>query len=192
MDEFKKCTKCKETKKLKEFFKDNSTKDGLRYWCKSCVNKKKKGYINNRRKNDEVFKEKLKQGQRVRNLLNRTTNKIDKFIKLNKEDFIKHLNNNIFNFKYNDVNIEIDHKKPLSLGDSVEEIQKLNHFSNIQLLPSYFNQNIKKNRTDVTNFEVFKWLRTDVLINKIETLEFEIKKFNKFENIIKLPKFIEI
>ena len=33
----KRCTKCKETKKVEEFSKDASCKDGLHWWCKECI-----------------------------------------------------------------------------------------------------------------------------------------------------------
>ena len=33
----KRCSKCRETKRVVGFSKDRSTKDGLRYWCKECM-----------------------------------------------------------------------------------------------------------------------------------------------------------
>ena len=40
----KRCTKCKQTKPLSEFSKQRRTKDGLKYWCKSCVKACQKAY----------------------------------------------------------------------------------------------------------------------------------------------------
>lgn len=40
----KKCTKCKERKSLSDFHKDNSRKDKLFPWCKSCVSKHTKAW----------------------------------------------------------------------------------------------------------------------------------------------------
>lgn len=50
----KQCTKCKEWKKLNEFYVKTKSKDGLQYQCKSCnrkynkENKEHKKYKNNR------------------------------------------------------------------------------------------------------------------------------------------------
>ena len=38
------CTKCKEQKPLAAFRKQSSTKDGLKYYCKSCANQTAKKY----------------------------------------------------------------------------------------------------------------------------------------------------
>ena len=38
----KKCTKCRRELPLSEFNKDKTTKDGLKYWCKSCCNERNK------------------------------------------------------------------------------------------------------------------------------------------------------
>ena len=54
--DLKVCCSCKEEKPLSAFHKDRSRKDGLRYACKSCQNKRKKEY---RQKNwDAVAKSK--------------------------------------------------------------------------------------------------------------------------------------
>lgn len=36
------CSKCKEIKKLSEFYKNKSQKDGYNNWCKECVKEYKK------------------------------------------------------------------------------------------------------------------------------------------------------
>ena len=50
----KKCTKCKEEKKLTEFSKSKTKKDGLGYRCKSCI---KKYYQANKERVKEICKE---------------------------------------------------------------------------------------------------------------------------------------
>tara|TARA_A100001201_G_C3941773_1_gene156767 strand:+ start:24 stop:539 length:516 start_codon:yes stop_codon:yes gene_type:complete len=49
----KTCTKCKETQDLSNFGSRKNTKDGLTYWCKSCIN-------SNWRKNSFKYKKKRK------------------------------------------------------------------------------------------------------------------------------------
>jgi len=57
--ESKKCTKCLTEKPLCEFNKQKNTKDGLRYYCKSCFTNDK---LNWRRRNkDKVSKNNRKQ-----------------------------------------------------------------------------------------------------------------------------------
>lgn len=40
------CTNCKVNKELSDFHKSNQSKDGLRYYCKSCCNEKQRNYFN--------------------------------------------------------------------------------------------------------------------------------------------------
>ena len=73
------------------------------------------------------------------------------------EGLIKHFDNNIFGFKYGDPDLDIDHIKPISSGFSIKSIETLNHFSNLQLLPSTYNQNVKIDRSwDLQKF--IDWL----------------------------------
>jgi len=44
---------------------------------------------------------------------------------------------------YGDENIDIDHIVPVSEAVSEKELIALNHFTNFQLLPSFYNQHIK-------------------------------------------------
>ena len=45
------CAKCKEEKTQRDFYKDFMTRDGLQYWCKSCMRAYKKSRLTNKRKN---------------------------------------------------------------------------------------------------------------------------------------------
>ena len=70
---------------------------------------------------------------------------------------IIHLETNKYGFKYGDKNIDIDHIVSLSSVNTEDAIIKLNHFSNLQLLPSDYNRNVKKNKEfDIEDFE--KWM----------------------------------
>ena len=72
-------------------------------------------------------------------------------------DFMIHLNSNKYGFKYGDLNIDIDHIIPLSSAANEDEVLKLNHFSNLQLLPSSYNRTVKSSKTfDIEDFE--RWL----------------------------------
>lgn len=59
----KTCTKCKEEKKITEFYKDKRREDGLKSWCKSCHledNRKRESEYKNTRKEyrqTEVYKQ---------------------------------------------------------------------------------------------------------------------------------------
>jgi hypothetical protein len=65
----KKCITCNKEKNLKEFFKDKSSKDGLKYKCKSCVKQYREIYnIENKEKiktynskNNEIIKKQKKE-----------------------------------------------------------------------------------------------------------------------------------
>jgi transcriptional regulator with XRE-family HTH domain len=74
-------------------------------------------------------------------------------------EFIKHLNNNEYNFRVNDQDIDLDHIIPIIEGDSKEKIKQLNHYTNLQLLPSIYNRTIKgTNKWDVEHFRI--WFNT--------------------------------
>ena len=44
------CTKCKEEKSLRDFRKQSSTKDGLKYYCKECDDRTAKRYYEENKK----------------------------------------------------------------------------------------------------------------------------------------------
>ena len=73
------------------------------------------------------------------------------------EEFFRYLNDNIYGFKYEDGIYDIDHIIPTSTSNTEDEIIKLNHYTNLQLLPRDYNRNIKKNSVwDSQHFE--EWL----------------------------------
>ena len=69
----------------------------------------------------------------------------------------EYLENNPYGFKVDCVDLDIDHIIPLSSIREEEDIYKLNHYTNLQLLPRIYNQFIKKKKPfDKLDFE--KWL----------------------------------
>jgi len=67
-----------------------------------------------------------------------------------------HLENNPYNFKVDCEDLDIDHIVPLCSIKSEEDVYKLNHYTNLQLLPKIYNQFIKKensfDREDLENW----------------------------------------
>jgi hypothetical protein len=57
-----------------------------------------------------------------------------------------HLNNNEYGFVYGEDNLDLDHIIPLATASSKEELIELNHYTNLQLLPSDYNRHIKSDR----------------------------------------------
>jgi len=73
-------------------------------------------------------------------------------------DFENYLNSNPYGFMWGDERLELDHIKPKSLAASEEDVLKLYHHSNFQLLPSFYNKHIKSNKKwDRKHFE--NWLK---------------------------------
>jgi transcriptional regulator with XRE-family HTH domain len=74
-------------------------------------------------------------------------------------EFIEHLNNNEYNFKINDQDIDLDHIIPINEATTEEKINELNHYTNLQLLPSIYNRTIKgKNKWNSEHFRI--WFNT--------------------------------
>ncbi len=124
---------------------------------------KRRIYINNRLKNDFIFK----LSSNLKNLIRITfkRNNINKNYKSNIilgcsiEDFKKHLESKFESWMTwdnygnwggipNELNTawDIDHIIPTSTAKSEDELIKLNHYTNLQPLCSYTNRFIKKNK----------------------------------------------
>ena len=58
--------------------------------------------------------------------------------------FKSHLENNPFNFKVGCPDLDLDHIVPICESKTENDFYKLNHYSNFQLLPSVYNQHIKR------------------------------------------------
>ena len=78
-------------------------------------------------------------------------------IKIAHEEGIPILEDNPYGFKVDCIDLDTDHIIPISTGKSEEDMYKLTHYTNLQLLPKDYNQHIKRdNPFDREHFE--KWL----------------------------------
>ena len=74
--------------------------------------------------------------------------------------FKNYLENNPYGFTINCNNLDLDHIVPTSSAKTEEELIELSHYTNFQLLPSKYNQNIKRNNNfNKDHFE--KWLENN-------------------------------
>jgi hypothetical protein len=62
------------------------------------------------------------------------------------QEFKEYLENNPYDFKIEDEGLDLDHVVPISSAKTEEDIIKLNHYTNFQLLPYEYNRNIKKDK----------------------------------------------
>lgn len=82
-----------------------------------------------------------------------------KILGCNWQEFKLHLENNIYNFKVTDRDMEFDHIIPVSSAKTEKQLIKLNHFTNFQLLPKVYNRWIKGTKEfNRKHFE--NWLKT--------------------------------
>ena len=149
--------------RIKEYYKEN--KDRIKEYYeenKDRIRIVRREYNKKRILNDPLYKLKtnirsliymsLKNGGYKKN------NKSDDILGCSYEDLLDHLNDNKYGFIYGDDNLDIDHIIPLSRATSEEEIIELNHYSNLQLLPSEYNRYIKIDK-DFDNECLEEWLK---------------------------------
>lgn len=170
--------------KQKEYRKNN--KDIVKASNKKWIENNKEHHYNYNKKWREENKEKL---NKLKNINRNKKRKIDPLYKLTSNtrtavcnsfnekgytkrsntykmiccsynDLLNHLNNNKYGFISGEDKIDIDHIIPLSTAKTEDELIKLWHFSNLQLLPSRYNQHIKKtNKWNENHFE--EWLKNN-------------------------------
>ena len=78
------------------------------------------------------------------------------------EEFKNHLEDNPYGFKVDQKGLDLDHIIPISSVKSEEDIIKLNHYTNFQLLPSDYN----------------RWIKSCKLFNKDHFEEWFIRKYS--------------
>lgn len=156
----------KEINKYKKKYREEN-KDYFKEWRKENSDKikeHKKNYNDqrrNRRSNDPLYKlsdnmrtticNSLKKGGYTKN------SKSADILGCSYPELLDHLNDNKYGFVYGDNNLDIDHIVPLSRATTKEEIIKLNHYTNLQLLPADYNRHIKRDN-DFDKDCLEKWL----------------------------------
>ena len=125
---------------------------------KDSIREYKTNYQRNRRKEDPIFKMKYVVARLIRNSfktkgLSKNKKTIDilgcdiEFFKIYiEEKFIDDMNW----FNHGEV-WDIDHIIPLATAKDVDDVIRLNHYSNLQPLDSYINRNIKRDKLDYQN-----------------------------------------
>ena len=118
-------------------------------------------YHKKRMDNDPVFRlKKIIRGsilQSMRNLNFTKKSRSFEILGCSFEEFIIYLNDNLYGFTYEEGIYDLDHIIPISTATTEEEVLRLNHYMNFQLLPSEYNRNIK--RANMWNNEHFEeWL----------------------------------
>jgi len=155
-----------EKEKSRLHYQNNKEESSIR--CKAYYQKnkdqfriKQDEYDRNKRANDPLFK----LSGNLRNLIRtriqkrgwEKTSKTQDILGCSFKVMELHLNNNPYNFKFGESGLDLDHIIPLSTATTEEELLALNHYNNFQLLPSEYNQDIKKsNPWDRDDFET--WL----------------------------------
>lgn len=155
----KTCNRCNNQKELADFGNLRRSKDGLNYWCKSCMRDDRIKYLkNNKEKYNEYYRKRrasdpiFKLSQNLRNLTYQA------FIKNGWSKNTKTANILGAEYKFTKTYIEsmfvdgmnwgnygewhIDHIKPLSSARCKEELIKLCHYTNLQ--PLWASDNLSK------------------------------------------------
>ena len=105
-----------------------------------------------------MFKLTCKVRSDIHKILNRKTKSTHSYLGCDFETLFSWLNNNPYGFVYGDDNLDLDHIIPLSSAENEDDLSLLLHYKNIQLLPSYYNRYIKKDKIfNKTEFE--QWLK---------------------------------
>lgn len=98
---------------------------------------------------NDVYREKIKLSQKLRKVFvskgQYTNEDLEKIMKLKSNDLYDYLLKTFkdnYKHEYNGEEVHIDHKTPLAKAKTIEDVHKLNHYSNLQLL--YPEDNMKK------------------------------------------------
>lgn len=141
---------------LRQYSKDNE--ESLRGYRRDRDNKK--------RRNDSLYSIKYRLSHNLRESLKRVDKikdvSITDLLGISIEGLIKYLNNNPYGFKYRDKGIDLDHIIPTSSAKDEEELKLLYHYTNLQLLPSYYNRHIKRNNK-FNKIHLENWLKEQIL-----------------------------
>ena len=161
--ETKICSKCKKEKNINDFYYNNS-KNSYCSCCKECTKIQVNLYREKNKENISKLKytakkNKLKQDKvywlknQMNNLIYysfkrkrkyRKTSKATKIFGCDWNTFYNYLLQtfkNNYGYEYNEtIDVQVDHIIPLCTAKTIEDVIKLNHFSNLQLLTSKDNK----------------------------------------------------
>lgn len=131
---------------------------------KDRIKKYKRDFSNYKYNNDPIFKLSCNLRGIIYHSLNNNgyskKSKTYEIVGCSFEYLLIHLNNNPYGFKHEDGLYDIDHITPLSEAKTEQEIIELNHYTNLQLLPSKYNRNVKMDKKwNKTEFEL--WLESN-------------------------------
>ena len=180
------CPHCNEEKEFSFFPKDRTRTDGYGSYCKSCKNKYKAKYreeniIEIRKKHQLYKKERLQNDSKYRMIENfrgrvRSAFKHKKWTKTGStkhfgcdaQTAINHIENQFVNGMSweNYGQWHIDHIIPLSSANTIEEMEKLNHYTNLQ--PLWAIDNIRKGNSVPNKVDKHELLRKESKVNKHE------------------------
>ena len=166
--ETKVCTKCKVEKELSEFISNKSNKDKLTFNCRNCIReyyynnrdsavKKSMEYEKNKKKTDPIYNLRKDIGSIIRKALRynksatfREKSKLKDILGCSLQFFRNHLeeqfqpwmnwdNRGLYNGQPNH-GWDVDHIIPKSTAKTIEEVIKLNHYTNLRPRCSYLNR----------------------------------------------------
>ena len=153
----------KVNERSRKYYHENKKKcnDRSRRWQSKNKEHIRK-YTNERSKyrklNDPIYKLTCNIRSDVHKILQRKTKSTHDYIGCDYDELLKWLNTNDYGFEYGQKNLDIDHIVPLSSANDKEELSKLLHYTNLQLLPSYYNRHVKKDKI-FNKIEFKEWLK---------------------------------
>ena len=154
--EWKEKNREKYSKILKQYYKNNQ--DKIKQYRTKNIEKKREFdriYNKNKRENNYIYKITVQIRNRINNCITRKGykkgSKTEKILGCNYETFINHLletYKNNYGVEWDKTeSLHIDHVIPISTAKSEEEVIKLNHYTNLQLLKAEDNLH-KSNKLD--------------------------------------------
>ena len=156
-----------ERKKHYEENKDEIAIQHKKYYeeNKEYIRNRNVNYYNKKRKTDLIFKFKNNIRALIRNSIKykgySKTTRTYKILGCDYDTLLNHLNDNRYGFVYGEDEYDVDHMIPLSSVKTEAEVVALNHYTNLQLLPSEFNRYIKKDKVmtlEEMDTELLNWL----------------------------------
>ena len=120
-------------------------------------------YHRERRENDPFYRIKKNIRNSIQKYIKRggykKTTKTQEILGCDFATLEQHLNDNLYGFTIDDEGLDVDHIIPLATAQTEEQLLSLNHYTNLQLLPSAYNQHIKRDKAwDREHFE--NWLKS--------------------------------